>query len=589
VPKEASERYLVQDIVVDVDAGEVARGGTAIALPPRTFELLVALARRYPHVVRRQELLEVVWPDETVTDQTLSHRVMVLRRALGNHADEPRYVAGERGWGYRLLGPVERVGSSARRSTDVPGSPPRAGRAASVAQVVGLLALLLGIIWVVVRRAPPSPHPRTVAVTPLATDGLAPGLESLGADMARAIAARLRRGGGLRVVRWGGGEPRPNLWIEGSVSGSPERIEVRLQLREGAGQGVIWTRDFHGRLYDVVADERGMVDGAVMAIRRRLGLPEAAALAEVPPRLLWHCLQSEVLWLSWTGDGIERAKAGWNAVLEMEPRYAPAHARVALAEAVGALLGYGPTAEAEAQARAHAERALELDAQSGMAHAAEAMVRLLFDRDLAAAAAAAQRAHDAEPDELSVLMVGALVLEAQGRFDDSLVRLLQEPEAPEWAGILLLQGRAQQAKGRWNEAIAAYDQALALEPGLAAARRGRAECLTAAGRVSEALVALRGEESKAPMPPGPGAPTSDAPELTRVWRRLCQTAQATPRERARACLLGADPDGALEALRTAVESRSPFVVFVPKDPAFAPLAKYPGFAGLLPQVKLHSH
>ena len=186
-------------------------------------------------------------------------------------------------------------------------------------------------------------------------------------------------------------------------------------------------------------------------------------------------------------------------------------------------------------------------------------------------------------------MVGALVLEAQGRFDDGLVRLRQDAAEPEWAGILLLRGRAQQAKGRWNEALVAYERALALEPSLASARRGRAECLTAAGRVSRgAHRPPQGRVSTA-SPSGARAPASDARELLRVWRRLCQTAQPTPRERARACLLGADPDKALDALRTGAESRSPFVVFVSKDPVFAPLATQPGLAEVFPQMKPDSH
>jgi tetratricopeptide (TPR) repeat protein len=427
-----------------------------------------------------------------------------------------------------------------------------------------------------------------VAVPPLAVGELAPGLEFLGADLANAIAVRLRRGGGLRVVRGGGAEPPPHPWIEGSVSGTPERIEVKLRLREEAGR-VIWTRDLHGRLYDVLADERGTLEGAVMAIRRRLGLRETAPLAEVPSPLHWQCLRSEVLWLSWTRDGIQRAQAGWNAALEMEPRHAPAHAGVALAEAIGALLGYGPTAEAEAQARAHARRALELDSHSGMAQAADGLVRLLFDRDTVAAEAAVGRAEDNEPDEFSVRVVGALVLQAQGRFDDSLARLLQDAAEPEWAGILLLQGRARQAKGRWDEAIVAYERALTLEPSLESARRARAECLTIAGRASEALVALSGEgPSPPPVFPKPDAPGSDARDLHQAWRRLCQTSQPTPHERARACLLGGEPDQALEALRTAIEGRWPFVVFVPRDPVFEPLARHPAVAGIL-QLSPDSH
>ena len=122
----ASELYRVGDLLVDVTGASVSRHGERIVLPPRTFELLVALVRHYPSTVRRPDLLDTVWPDETVSDQTLSHRVMVLRKALGDHAEEPAYVAGERGFGYRLLAPVERIG---------PGEPdPRARTGACVAR-----------------------------------------------------------------------------------------------------------------------------------------------------------------------------------------------------------------------------------------------------------------------------------------------------------------------------------------------------------------------------------------------------------------------------------------------------------------------
>jgi hypothetical protein len=73
--------------------------------------------------VRRHELLERVWSDEHVSDQTLSQRVLLLRRALGDDAQRPVYVAGERGFGYRLLGPVQRLASD--------GSGPRAATVAA--------------------------------------------------------------------------------------------------------------------------------------------------------------------------------------------------------------------------------------------------------------------------------------------------------------------------------------------------------------------------------------------------------------------------------------------------------------------------
>ncbi len=168
-PAGASESYRVGDLLVDVTGASVSRHGERIVLPPRTFELLVALVRRYPCTVRRHDLLETVWPDEVVSDQTLSHRVMVLRKALGDHAEEPVYVAGERGFGYRLLAPVERTCPEEQDGRGPPGASAGARRtrrarigvaAAIVVALVG--AALAGVALI----SGPEPEPRAPVSTP---------------------------------------------------------------------------------------------------------------------------------------------------------------------------------------------------------------------------------------------------------------------------------------------------------------------------------------------------------------------------------------------------------------------------------------
>ena len=62
------------------------RDGDLVTLPPKTFELLVALVRQAPGVVIRRELMDSVWVDEIVNDEALTQRVMLLRRALGDLA-----------------------------------------------------------------------------------------------------------------------------------------------------------------------------------------------------------------------------------------------------------------------------------------------------------------------------------------------------------------------------------------------------------------------------------------------------------------------------------------------------------------------
>jgi len=72
-----ADRYRIGDLELDVDSATLSRDGDRLWLPPRTFELFLELVRAHPGLLRRRELLERVWPDEHVTDQTLSQRVLL--------------------------------------------------------------------------------------------------------------------------------------------------------------------------------------------------------------------------------------------------------------------------------------------------------------------------------------------------------------------------------------------------------------------------------------------------------------------------------------------------------------------------------
>ena len=107
-----SERYQVGDFALDVDLRLLSRGGEIVPLPPKTFELFLELVRRAPGVLRRQELIDGVWPDEIVNDEALTQRVMLLRRTLGDDPRAPRYIASVPRWGYRLVAPVRRINTA---------------------------------------------------------------------------------------------------------------------------------------------------------------------------------------------------------------------------------------------------------------------------------------------------------------------------------------------------------------------------------------------------------------------------------------------------------------------------------------------
>ncbi len=98
------ERYQIGDLTLDVAAASVVRRDSGpVALPQLSFDLLVALARRAPDVVPADELIATVWNGTAVSDETLTQRVALLRRALGDMAKSPRYLRAVRGRGYQLV------------------------------------------------------------------------------------------------------------------------------------------------------------------------------------------------------------------------------------------------------------------------------------------------------------------------------------------------------------------------------------------------------------------------------------------------------------------------------------------------------
>jgi TolB-like protein/DNA-binding winged helix-turn-helix (wHTH) protein/Tfp pilus assembly protein PilF len=72
--------------------------------------MLLVLIHAAPDIVSNDQLMIRVWPGLVVSPETVSQRVKLLRDALGDDARSPRYIAGLRGRGYRLIGPVADAG-----------------------------------------------------------------------------------------------------------------------------------------------------------------------------------------------------------------------------------------------------------------------------------------------------------------------------------------------------------------------------------------------------------------------------------------------------------------------------------------------
>lgn len=147
----------------DLPSQELRRQGVRLHLPRQSFQILKMLLERPGEVVTREELRAKLWPADTFVDfdHGLNAAVKRLRDALGDDADNPRYIETLHRRGYRFLVPLQ--GQADTPSQVVPTPAPPAPTAIPLAKRRGLLMgasvslLLAGAIlgWFVAHRSPP--------------------------------------------------------------------------------------------------------------------------------------------------------------------------------------------------------------------------------------------------------------------------------------------------------------------------------------------------------------------------------------------------------------------------------------------------
>jgi serine/threonine protein kinase len=90
-------------------AGDLRKGAQRIHLQGQPFQILLMLVERAGELVTREEIKRKLWPNDTVVefDDSIHTAMKKLRQALGDAADNPKYVETVARRGYRLIVPVE--------------------------------------------------------------------------------------------------------------------------------------------------------------------------------------------------------------------------------------------------------------------------------------------------------------------------------------------------------------------------------------------------------------------------------------------------------------------------------------------------
>jgi DNA-binding winged helix-turn-helix (wHTH) protein len=88
------------------------RAEQPVTLRPKTFDLLTYLVTHAGQVVTKAALLDALWPETAVGEGVLKTGMSELRKALGETAKAPQWIATVHRRGYRFVAPVTLVESA---------------------------------------------------------------------------------------------------------------------------------------------------------------------------------------------------------------------------------------------------------------------------------------------------------------------------------------------------------------------------------------------------------------------------------------------------------------------------------------------
>jgi TolB-like protein/DNA-binding winged helix-turn-helix (wHTH) protein/Flp pilus assembly protein TadD len=457
---------------VSLQSGEVRKAGLRIRVQQQPLKLLKVLLERPGELVTREELRRRVWPSESFGnfDQALNIAIGKLRSALGDSAENPRFIETLPKRGYRFIADVSIVDADAQRpkkAESVPGDPPGlerktepghkpqgAGLAVApkrrqwpMGRVIVALAFILSLpilsVWLFRSRGPRTTLIRSLAVLPLenlsgddAQNYFADGMtDELITDLAQISALRVISRTSVMVYK-GARKPLPQIArelnvdavVEGTVLRFGDQVRITAQLIEASTDKHLWSQSYEGELRNTLALQNRVASAVANQIRINLTPQEQAALKNVKvvnPEAYESYLKGRYFWNKRTGDGLKVALAYFKQAIEEDPKYAQSYSGLADTYALLGDWQYAVMTPKEAfpKAKAAAIKALELDSTLGEAHNSLAFVLDGFDWDFESAGKEFQRAIELSPGYATAHHWYAWHLSLLGRYDEAIAEM----------------------------------------------------------------------------------------------------------------------------------------------------------------------
>jgi TolB-like protein/Tfp pilus assembly protein PilF len=391
---------------------------------------------------------------------------------------------------------------------------------------------------------------------------------------------------------------RVDYLVEGGVRCAGDRVRITARLVETAGETHLWSDAYDRDLTDCLAVQTDVAARIARSLAMEL-TPSVEPKAPCDSGAYQTYLKGRYYWNKPFDDGLKEAIVYYQRALDVSPSFGAAHAALARAHICRAEFYHGLPRQALKEAEASALQALAIDSTLYEAHLALGDVRRMQDLDWSAAEASYAQAIAHNPSYESAHRAYGMSLSVQGRHAAAIRATERACELdPLCLVVGTTAGWARYAAGDFDAAIDHCRNTIDMDPEFMPARRVLAAAYLQAGRHAEALAEL---ESAVSLADGDSDPTllawlAHAKAVTghvRDAAALIARARALERDRyvpryhlAMAYLALEDIETVFELLDQAWLDRDPAVAGVNVEPRFEPLRRDRRYQELLVRLKL---
>ena len=468
---------------LDTRSRELRKGKNRIRLQEQPFEILRLMLERPGDVVTREELAQRLWPKGTFVDfeHSLNAAVKRLRAALGDDADNPRFVETLPRRGYRFI--------AALGGSTIIAMPP------ITADFKARLAVM--------PFANLSGDPAQEYFSDGLTEEMILQLGRLGRGRIGVLSRTSSNAfkGTTRRAREIGELLRADYLLEGSVRRESDRVRITAQLVETSSEAHLWTDVYERNLTDQLSVQAEVAARIAQSLAVEL-LPEQPVQPSHDAAAYQTYLKGRYYWNLQGDQGFPQAISFFEQACASDPNFAAAHADLARAHTAQAeYYNLVPRGALEA-ARPIADRALQLDSHLSHAHLAVANIRAMLDWDWAAAEDGFRQAIALNPSSDGAHRWYGLLLAGLGRASDA---VREAERARELDPLCLVVGTSaawtNYMAGDYEAAIGTCRIVMDMMPTFTPAWRVLGASLIQMGRAAEGIAELEAAAANAPADP----------------------------------------------------------------------------------------